>query len=404
MRRTSLILTLAVLLLSATGIIMLLSTSAIPAQAKHGDPNYFFNRQLAYLIVGMVGMFSAYFVDYRLLRRYAWLIAVIALAGLLIVLIPGVGLKLNGSRRWVRVFGITAQPSEFAKFAMIVLLAWWMSLKGGRRAGAIFSWRPLATIKAVIEEGCRPEKIWPGLATSCAILGLFVVPIIAEPDFGTTFVCAAVGLMLIYVGGARLAHLSVVGLLGFLSVSALIMHNPNRVQRFLAFLDPEKYREGEAFQLLNAMYAFVKGGGGGVGFGESIQKQFYLPEAYADFIFPIIGEELGLGASLIVIALFLTLFICGLKISAAAPDNFGRLVAFGITVLITLQAAFNIAVVTGCVPTKGLTLPFISYGGTSLITTLCMIGVLLNIAREADADQARIITAIKDRQTVWHEQ
>jgi cell division protein FtsW len=380
---------------------MLQSTSEVEAAAKHGDPSYYFNRQLLYLAIGTCAMFGAYFIDYRLYRRYAWLIAMVCVSLLVVVLVPHIGKKINGSRRWLGVLGFTIQPSEIGKFGLIVLLSWWMSLKG-RRAAAFFSWRPFAMIRSIIEEGCQADKFWPGLVMACCITGLFALPVVAEPDFGTTLVCATVACSIMFVGGCRKGHLAIVGVIGFIGVSGLIMMTPNRVERFLAFLDPEKYRQDEAYQLLNAMYAFVRGGLGGVGFGESLQKQFYLPEAYADFIFPIIGEELGLGAALGVIALFIVYFICGLKISAAAPDNFGRLVAFGITVLITFQAAFNIAVVTGCLPTKGLTLPFISYGGTSLIVSLGLVGVLMNIAKEAEADKARIITAIKDRQPSWY--
>lgn len=400
MRRISFILAFVVLSLTALGIVMLQSTSEVEAAAKHGNPLHFFNRQLIYLAIGTCAMFGAYFVDYRYYRRFAWVIAIAGIFILCLVLVPGIGKKINGSRRWIGVLGFTIQPSELAKFSLIVLLAWWLSLTG-RRPSAIFSWRPLRLFRIIIENGCQAGTVWPGFAVACAIAGIFTVLVLGEPDFGTSLVYGVVAAAIMFIGGCRKSHLIVVGVAGFIAVCGLIMMTPNRVERFLAFLDPEKYKADEAYQLLNAMYAFVRGGATGVGFGESLQKQFYLPEAYADFIFPIIGEELGLFASLGVVTLFLIYFICGIKITAAAPDNFGRLVAFGITVLITFQAAFNIAVVTGCIPTKGLTLPFISYGGTSLIASLGMVGVLMNIAKEADADRARIITAIKDKPS-WY--
>ena len=170
--------------------------------------------------------------------------------------------------------------------------------------------------------------------------------------------------------------------LSLLRLAWMISKNPERVGRILAFLHPEQYAQGEAFQLMNALYAFVSGGFGGAGLGQSMQKKFYLPEAHTDFIFAIIGEELGLCASVGVVLLFVTFLLCGIRISGRAPDVGGRLLAFGITALVSLQAAINVAVVTGRLPTKGLPLPFISFGGTSLMATLFMTGVLLNVARQ----------------------
>lgn len=363
-----------VLVLSTIGIVMLASTSAAEAAAKHNDAFYFLKRQSLYLAIGLAAMGATGFINYRNWRSYVWLIGPAALALLAMVATPHVGLMINGSRRWLRAGPVTVQPSEFAKFAVIVVLAWWMSRKP-ERAG----------------------ELKYGMLGAGLLLLPFVGLVAVEPDYGTTILCACAGLTVMFIGGAPLGPLIIAGTAGAIGLAFMIMLNANRMERILAFLDPDKYEKTYAYQLRHAEYAFVAAGFHGVGFGQSLQKQFYLPEAYADFIFPIIGEEKGLLASLFIVALFVVFFACGLRISFAAPDLFGRLVAFGITTLITLQAAFNIAVVTGCVPTKGLPLPFISYGGTSLVVTLAMVGVLANIAHEADVESSQRLSAIKDR-------
>lgn len=377
MRRTLTIMIGVVLFLSAVGIVMLTSTSSVTAAASklcNYDAYYFVKRQSLYLCLGLVAMAAAYLINYRHWRRYVLFVAIGSLVLLAMAATPGVGLVINGSRRWLRAGSLTIQPSEMAKFAVIVLLAWWMSRRTDR-AGTIAY----------------------GLVGAGALLLCYVGLIAVEPDFGTTILCACTGLAVMFIGGSPPGPLLLSSVAGGFGLGYVIMHNPNRMERILAFLDPDKYEETYAYQLRHAEYAFVAGGFQGVGFGQSLQKQFYLPEAYADFIFPIIGEERGLPASLGILILFVVFFVCGLRISFAAPDLFGRLVAFGITTVITLQAAFNIAVVTGCVPTKGLPLPFISYGGTSLIVTLGMVGVLANIARETDIDRSQHLFAIKDR-------
>ena len=194
---------------------------------------------------------------------------------------------------------------------------------------------------------------------------------------------------MMYLGGARFGHLATAAVSGLVLIALAIAHNENRMNRFLAFINPERHAKDYAFQLLQSLHAFVMGGADGVGFGQSLQKQFYLPEAHTDFIFAILGEELGLPASLGVLLLFLGLCVCGMRIAFRAADQFGRLLAFGVTLMVTLQAAINIGVVTGCLPTKGLALPFISFGGSSLVVTFAMVGVLANIARQTEADPRR---------------
>jgi cell division protein FtsW len=222
--------------------------------------------------------------------------------------------------------------------------------------------------------------------------------LLVEPDFGTTALVGLVAMGLLYAGGARPRYLFGFAGAGVAMLAVLLMYNENRVRRFLAFLHPEEYARGEAWQLINGLNAFASGGAYGTGLGNSIQKYHYLPEAHTDFILPIIGEEFGLVATLIVLILFVVIFICGLRIAARASDDFGRFTALGITLMITLQAIINLAVVTGSVPTKGIALPFISYGGSSLLVSSAMVGMLINVAHTARDPKVKTRTALfKDR-------
>lgn len=352
---------------------MLASTSALHGEALFGDPHYFVKRQAAALVLGVVSAAVLSRIDYGIYKRLAPLLAIVALILLILVLIPGIGISVKGSRRWLSVGFTTMQPSEIAKVALVMLLAWWMT-RVKRRA----------------------DEFAPGLLVPGILMGALILPVLAEPDFGTSILMGLVGFAILWAGGTRFRHLLVAGFAAAAALTVLIMQSEVRYRRIIAFRDPEAYAEREAFQLLNAIYAFVMGGPGGVGLGNSLQKRFYLPEAHNDFIFAIIGEELGFPASLGVVLLFALLFYAGSSISARAPDTFGRLVAFGLTCMISFQAAINIGVVTGLLPTKGIPLPFISYGGTSLVITLAMVGILLSIARHAgDTDPS--LAAVKDR-------
>jgi len=228
----------------------------------------------------------------------------------------------------------------------------------------------------------------------CVILGL----IMAEPDFGTTLLLGAVGMLIMFAGGSRVAHLVVVAVCGACAFALAVMRDPVRMGRVLAFLMPEKY-PATAYHLAQSKVAFIRGGLFGVGLGKSIQKQFYLPEAHTDFILAIIGEELGFIATCVVVLMFLGILVCGLIISFNAPDLFGKLLGFGVTMMIVLQASINIGVVTGCLPTKGLALPFISYGGSSLLVSISCIGVLVNIARHCESSRDPHTRSIRDK---WH--
>jgi len=312
-------------------------------------------------------------MDYRLWGKWAVPLTLFSLA--LLALLVGLHAawrlhihtplahEVNGSWRWLFLGPVNFQPSELAKFAILCWLASWMT-RERRRAGDFFR----------------------GFLMPLIGLGLMTGLVFAEPDLGTTFLVAFVGMALMFMGGSRFKLLAGAGILVLIGFIFRIMRDPVRMRRILAFLWPDEYAKKEAYQLNQALHAFVLGGPTGVGIGQSIQKQMYLPEAHTDFIYAIIGEEWGLVATLSVVFAFVLFFILGMRISFRAPDQFGRLLAFGITLMITLQAAFNIAVVTGCMPTKGLALPFISYGGSSILFTYVMVGVLVNIGRQAEAD------------------
>ncbi len=374
MKRTILLLIASVLILVTVGVVMLASASMIKGAAEEqfrNDPAYFVKRQGLWMALALTGAFVCAKIDLHRLQQLALPAAGFSLLLLILVRIPGIGLNINGSWRWLRFGPVTVQPSELAKIGLILVTAWWIARR--RRA--------LHTLSR-------------GVLVPIAGLSVFAGLLLIEPDFGTAMLFGAVVITLLYLGGAAPRHL-----LGFLAagggiVALMLLRNANRMRRIIAFLDPEKYARQEAWQLVNALEAFAAGGPYGAGLGNSIQKYHYLPEAHTDFILPIIGEEFGLPATLSILLLFAVVFICGLHIAARASDDFGRFAALGITLMLTFQALINIAVVTGSMPTKGLALPFISYGGSSLMVSSAMIGLLVNIAHTARDPRARRRTAL----------
>jgi cell division protein FtsW len=359
MHKAASTLTAIVLALLSIGIVMLASTSSVRGAATFDDAGYFIKRQLIWLaLAGVVGVLTARF-DYHWWQRRPIVLGtgILALLVLIAVIIPGVGTKIGGSYRWLRVGPFSLQASELAKFAMVILMVNW-----------------------VVWNSRRMERLKEGLLIPLGGLVLMLGLLLLEPDFGTTMLSGSVAMLLLYAGGTQIGYLAVAAVTGLCLFSLAVMHDPVRMMRILAFVMPEKYPDA-AYHLAQSKIAFIHGGWAGVGLGNSLQKQFYLPEAHTDFILAIIGEELGFLATGVVVLLFLGILVCGLTISHYAPDPFGRMLAFGFTMLTVLQAVINIGVVTGCLPTKGLPLPFISYGGSSLIMSVAGTGVLLNIAR-----------------------
>lgn len=370
------ILLIIVLVLAALGIVMLTSTSSVKGGRAYQDPGHFLKRQLVWLVLGIAAALAAAFlIDYHWWRRLVIPIVVVAIVTLLLVFVPNVGRKVGGSRRWIGIGPISiGQPSEFAKFAVIIMLSTWMS-RVGRCA----------------------SRLKEGLLIPLGALGVILVLVIAEPDYGTTFLIGLVGASIMFAGGTRLSHLVISGTVGVCMFALAILQSPVRMRRFMAFCMPEKYPDA-AYQMQQSVNSFILGGATGVGLGRSLQKHSYLPEAHTDFILAIIGEELGVVASLAVVILFVGMLVCGIIICMNAKDVFGRLVAFGITTMMAFQTVINIGVVTGCLPTKGLPLPFISAGGSSLVMSLFGVGVLLNIARHSSGDAVDKRTGeIKDR-------
>ena len=359
MRTTSSALIVIVLSLLCLGIVVLASTSSVKGEFSHSDPGFFFKRQLVWMLIAAVAGLVLALCDYHWWQK-TWVaiaMAVGSVALLVLVLVPHVGTKIGGSYRWLRLGPMSLQPSEIAKLGTVIALAAWM-VRNSRDAQQF--------VKGLVLPGA-------GLAV---VLGL----LLREPDFGTTILVGTVGMAVLFAGGARFRYVALAGLAGAAVFAAAVVRDPVRVGRILAFLMPDKYPE-KAYHLLQSKAAFISGGWLGVGLGNSIQKRFYLPEAHTDFILAIIGEELGLVGTGAVLLLFTGILICGLTISLKAPDPFGRLLGFGITMMIVLQAAINFGVVTGCLPTKGIPLPFISYGGSSLMASIAGVGLLLNIAR-----------------------
>lgn len=349
-----------VLILVAFGVIMLLSTSIETASIKLKDPYFFLKRQAIWLTLSVLAACVTLKLDYDWLRKLCYVLWGVIVFLLVLVRIPGIGSEINGSWRWLSVGPITFQPSEFAKLAMILLLAAWYDKNRRKR------------------DDFKRGFFYPGL-----FFGLTLFLILIEPDFGTTMLIGSVGVILMFVAGVPLQYLSPVALLGVSGLGVLIWKNPERWGRIMAFLDVGAHVRGEGWQLANSLEAISRGGLWGVGLGESIQKRFYLPEAHTDFVFAILAEELGAIASCSVVLLFCAFYFCGITIALKVSDMFGRFVVLGITLMISVQALINLGVVTGSLPTKGLALPFISYGGSSLLINTVMVALVINIANRA---------------------
>ncbi len=351
MRYATNILAICVAGLLALGIVMLYSAGMSQSGAR------FRNMQLVGAGLGMVVCFISTAIDYRWLKKIAFPLFAFSLVLLVLVLIPGIGLKLNGARRWFDLGPMNFQPSELAKISIILALATWAELHAKRMGEFKYG---LAIPGGVI----------------CFALGLIFI----EPDYGTTMLMASVCCILLFVAGSNWKYLAPPMGLGALMFAIAIMNDPVRKKRIMAFLNPEKYSEGVGFQQIQAKLALGSGGTTGLGLGNGRQKLGFVPEHHTDFIFSVIGEELGVIATIGVVFAFMTIVICGLYIAWNARDRFGMILGAGITFLIGLQAFINIGVVTSALPNKGLPLPFISYGPSSLVMMLSGVGILLSIA------------------------
>lgn len=337
---------------------MVYSASSIWATYKFEDAFYFAKRQLLFAGIGVLAMFIVAQIPYLTWRKYAKPILIICFILLIAVLIPGVGLVRGGARSWIGVGAFSIQPAEFMKLGLIIFLAKYLAEKQ----------RYIQSLK---------HGFLPLLLLIFTSFGLIML----QPDLGTGMVVILTCFILLFVAGAKINHFVGLGLLGVLGFAGLIISAPYRINRITAFLNPWEDPLGNGFQIIQSLYAIGPGGLLGMGLGNSLQKFFYLPEPHNDFIFAIVAEELGfIGGSLLIMLFFLLLWR-GVRIGLGAPDKFGMLLGLGITSMISLQVIINISVVIGLIPVTGITLPFLSYGGSSLTLILASVGILINISR-----------------------
>ncbi len=346
------------LLLLAVGVVMVYSASAVLAFREFGDSLYYLKRQALFAALGIAAMIFTMNTDYWIWKKYAKIMLIGCFILLVAVLIPGIGVVRGGARSWLGIGSFGIQPSEFMKMGMIVFLSKWLSEQ--QSSITQFTW---------------------GLLPPLGLVGLAFGIIMLQPDLGTGAVLVGASLLIIYTAGARLLHLSYLGLVGILGFVGLVVAAPYRLKRITAFLDPWQDPLGAGYQAIQSLFAIGPGGLVGLGLGMSRQKYSYLPEPQTDFIFSIIAEELGFIGGSFVLLLFTLLVWRGLRTAITAPDTFGSLLATGIVGMIAVQVIINIGVVIGMFPVTGITLPLISAGGSSLTLMLTSIGVLLNISR-----------------------
>jgi cell division protein FtsW len=350
---------ISVLSLIFMGVMMVYSSSAILANERYHDSYFFLKREIVFALVAIGLLFTLSRVNYHVYWRLVYPFMFLTLFLCILVAIPGIGVKAGGARRWISLGGFTFQPSEMVKLSLILFMAYSLAKKREKM-----------------------EQFTIGVLPHVAVAGLMMGLILLQKDLGTTFTLAVVMMILLFVGGTRVSYLAGGVLLSIPALYFLVFSVGYRRQRILAFLDPWTHMADSGFQIIQSYIAFNRGGIWGAGLGQGKQKLFYLPAAHTDFILSGVGEELGLFGVLFVLGLFVVLIVRGFRAALKAPDLFGMYLALGITCLIGVQSLINFGVVMGLLPTKGLPLPFISYGGTSLIVMGMTIGILLNVASQ----------------------
>jgi len=350
-----------VLILLAIGWIMVYSSSAVMADMTYHDSFKFLKKQLLFTVLGLIAMMVVIRIDYRILETCAYPLLILSIIPLVVVLIPGLGVshQVGVARRWLVTPWFTAQPSEFAKLTLGIFIAYSLTKKGDKIRQFTFGFLPVIVISSIM---------------------IFLV--VMEPDVGTAIFMGALTMVVLFIGGTRLSHIVSVPILAAPALYFLITHFHYSYQRILAFLNPWRDVQGIGFQIIQSFVALGSGGLWGVGLGDGRQKLFFLPAAHTDFILAILGEEIGFIGMAGVILMFVVLIWRGVVIAVRTENPFGAYLAMAITSMIGLQVIINMGVVVGLLPTKGLTLPFISYGGTSLVTNLIAVGILLNISAE----------------------
>lgn len=375
-RKSVYFMVLSVAAILVLGIVMLFSTSAF-AQDAHGDPFYFVKRQSMWLGIGIVACVAGAMLDYHFWKKTCWFWFALAAILLALCFVPHIGLKINGSRRWLGVGSVRFQPSDLAKLSTVIVLAWWFE-----------------KYEAVSNQFLK------GFVYPAAIVGVPLLLIMRETDMGTGALLGGTMLIVMFVAGTGLQYLAPVPITAICGILYMGAHMKGRSERLLAFMQPEKYADGAFYQQAQALIAFGSGGIEGLGLGNGRQKMNYLPFAHTDFIFPMVGEELGLRFTLFIVFAYLVIIVCGTIISMQARDRFGMLLGFGIVAVIALQAALNIGVTTALLPNKGIALPFISYGGSNLAFCLLCVGVLINIYRQGIGERPTDKTTTKLRARV----
>ena len=353
-----------VVTLVCVGVVMVYSASAIVAADRFHDPFFFLKKQLFWAVLGLGCLWAGMLLDYRWLERLVIPLLVVSFALLVLVLVPPFGQSINGTRRWFHVGPVSFQPVELAKFSLVLYLASFLT----RRQEVI----------ARFAEGLLPILLVTGGMAALTLL---------QPDLGNSLALIILTLALAYMAGARVLHMAAIAGCALPVVIALIAMKPYRWRRMVAFMNPWDDPQGSGFQIIQSFLALGSGGWLGVVLGDSKQKLFYLPEPYTDFIFAIIGEELGLVGATAIVALFALLIWRGLRAGLRAPDAFGAYLGLGLTIMLATQTLVNLGVVTGALPTKGLPLPFISFGGSALLMALFSAGVLLNISQHGTGDR-----------------
>jgi cell division protein FtsW len=356
-KRPDLILLLVTLLLVTVGTVMVYSSSSILAMERFRDGQFFLKKQLFFLCLGLGVMALATRISYYKLRKLAWPGIILSVFFLLLIWVPHLGIRAGGAVRWLNLGVFSFQVSEMVKVALILFLAHFLT-----------------------EKVNHIREFRDGMLVPLGIMGTLVGLILLQPDFGTTVIIALITFLMIFLAGGRIVHLAGLAAL-FLPVALwLLLHKKYRMDRLLVFLDPWKDPRHSGFQIIQSLISFGSGGTFGVGIGDGMQKLFYLPEPHTDFILSVIAEESGFIGVGLILLLYIILIVRGFRISLKAPDLFGNLLAAGLTMMLALEAFINIAGVMGLIPLKGLALPFLSYGGTSLMMSLVAVGILLNIS------------------------
>jgi cell division protein FtsW len=360
--------------LALFGVVMVYSASAVMAERENGSQFYYVLKQGVWVAIGFIVMLLAMQFNYQQLKQRKLVYGLLILTSIALLAVFGSS-AVNGAHRWIKFPGFSIQPSELSKLALIIFLAYFLEKRAGEE-----------------------RDFWRTFVPCGAVTGWLAALIVIEPDFGTALMLALIFTVVIYTSGARLLHLGMAAAPALVAAIGLLIFVPWRLKRLVTFLDPWADPQGGGFQVVQSLIAIGSGGTNGLGFAQGKQKMLFLPFAHSDFIFSVVGEELGLVGTLAVIAVFALFLWRGVRTALLAPDRFGMLLSLGIVTSIVVQALFNISVVLSLVPTKGIPLPFISYGGSSLVPTLAAVGILLNVSQHASGSlDVGLLDAAKEK-------